>query len=113
MSVKNKAAFVLGQLMDGAEIEFGDQTYLMDEDNELCVKAVKYHGDRGVENILLKVGFGGTTLRQFIDWANKLPEDTITVMAANAALNKIKFSEAAARSFSEAARRAGEGNKNG
>jgi hypothetical protein len=83
VSKPHKAEQVFRILMSGFEIEDKGEVYVFSEANELCV----VRGDT-----LLKVSFGGVTLTEFIRWAEKLPEETVTIALANLALNKMKGS---------------------
>lgn len=82
--IKPKAVILMEALLMGLEINYDGRIYLLDVKNELCIRAAN---DR---DKLLKIGFGGTTLTEFISWAERMPESRMLVIQGDMALNKMR-----------------------
>ncbi len=92
--IKHSAIILLGILLRGYPVIKDNITYLLSEDNYLCQEATKECGKTDKkEKVLLKIGFGGSGLKDFIDWANSFTVEELAINGANAVLNDLKRKE--------------------
>lgn len=92
--MKSKPIIVLERLLAGDIIKYKERVFQLDANNEFCER--REVEDDG-EYVLLKVNLGVFSLADFVDWANRIPDETITVLQMNAALNGFLRSNAKQR----------------
>lgn len=82
--MKSKPIIVLERLLAGNIIKHNERLFQFDANNEFCERR---EVDDERKYVLLKVNFGDFSLSDFIDWANRIPDETLTILQMNAVLN--------------------------
>ena len=81
------AVLILKALLMAIPVHIGGRTYVLAEDNRLCVPG---RNETTGEEVLLAVNFGDVTLQDFIGLATTATADEATAIAANIGLNELK-----------------------
>ena len=90
---KSNAEILLSGLLKGYPVVKDGCTYVLSEDFYLCQEAEKGRYEKGSflseGKAYMKVGFGGFSLHEFIDWANSFTEKEMMENGANFGLNEV------------------------
>jgi len=87
---KKSAIILLNMLLKGYPVIKDNITYILSDDYYLCQEAIGRDGRGNERKVLLKIGLGSHSLKNFIDWANSFTIDELAINGANAVLNDLK-----------------------
>lgn len=84
---KNQSSIILEALLNDLEVTIGDETYVMDDDFNLCqTEFWRFLSDGESERVSIITDI---SLRSFIKMCHKIPEDQLFMISADLALNKM------------------------